>query len=1023
VKIALIHISDIHYRSNENYLDEKIQKLSAAINSTLYGIEKTFITVSGDIAFSGKNEEFEHGFDLISGILESIGSQFKQAPEVIMIAGNHDCDFNTVKKSRALLIKNEDLLTDEELIGEVCLPLTNYFDFESLFIRKEGMETQDNLFKQHKFEIHGKTILFNCLNTAWVSQLHESPGGMLFPISRYQSYLENESDVSITLLHHPTHWLEPNNKRQVDAILRRNSDIILSGHEHTQTNTKITDYSEGQTLYFEGSALQTDTPDESSFSIIKIDLESDTLTKEEFIWSGNIYIKQETMTDVDIPKSAPSLGEFRIKEEYLNYINDLGIPLKHPTLTSNVKLDDLYVFPDVKIINFEEKKEIEDKINISLKEIINWQKHKKVLLIGNENFGKTSFCKMVYSHLFNNAYIPIKINGNAFDDAKIESIIKLVNRHFLNQYDKETSDEFEQLDKNKVVLIIDDFDNAPTNAKFRNNLMKNLDEVYPNILITGNEIIKFHKFLSHEDTTGFSNYTRLELLPFGHKLRGEMIEKWNRAGSHYTLDEDTLVRNIDKCGKVVSTIIGNSFVPSLPFFILMILQTRESEQSNISESAYGYYYEYLISQSFINIKLKNEDIDAFNNYLSHLAYHFFSLKIKEINRRDLLSFHEKYCRTYAIAIDFGEYERNLVGAGILTVAGNILSFKYKYVFYYFTAKYFSLNMDKPEVTDIVKVMCNKLYIEEYSNIVMFLSHLSKHPLILNSVYESARTILEEFEPSRLEEEIAHFNQMIAEMPELVFDESKDNLQHRKERDIAKDEIEKARQEVASDSQGTLREDGNFESFDIISKMNWSTKTIEIMGQIMRNYYGSTPGDQKLLLGEEAYLLSMRALNTFLTTFEQNKDHLISEVERIIFEKDVVGTDKADSLARNFVFNLMAAISNFFISKVTNALGSVNLSETFSMILEKNDTTAFRLIDLSIKFEHGKHIPFKEIEEFIDTLSTTSNILAMQILVNIAVNHLYMFPVHFSDRQRITEMLSLNKRTQHKITHAQKDKKK
>lgn len=1020
MKIALIHISDIHYRTNGNHLDEKIQKLSAAINSTLYGIEKIFLTVSGDVAFSGKNEEFKHGCDLINGIQETISNQFKQTAEVIIIPGNHDCDFTSVKKSRELLIKNEGLLTDDELIEEVCSPLTNYYDFESRFVNRDDNETQDSLFKQLEFEVHGKTILFNCLNTSWISQRHELPGDMLFPLNKYKSYIENKSNLSITLLHHPTHWLEPNNKREVDSLLRRNSDIIISGHEHTQTNTMLTDYSEGQTLYFEGSALQTDTPDESSFSIIKIDLEFHTLSKEEFKWCNNIYKKHEALLDIDIPKRNGTIGEFALKEDYLDYINDLGIPLKHPTLT-NVKLEDLYVFPDVQIVKFEEKKEIEDKINISLKELIDWQEHKKVLLIGNENYGKTSFCKILFNHLLRKGFVPILIKGKSLTESKMDSLIKFVNRQFLIQYDKETSDEFEQLEKNKVVLIIDDFDNSPQNAKFRNSLIKTLDIVFPNILITGNEIVKFHNFLSNEDTSGFQDYTRLELLPFGHKLRGEVIEKWNRAGNHH-VDEEILIRNIDNCGKIVSTIIGNSFVPSLPFFILMILQTRESEQSNLSESAYGYYYEYLISQSFINIKLKNEDIDAFNNYLSHLANKFFTLKVNEVNRRELITFHHNYCTTFDITIEFGEYEKNLVNAGILTVMGNTLSFKYKYVFYYFVAKYFSLNMDKQEVMETVKMMCTKLYIEEYSNIVMFLSHLSKHPLILNSVYESARTILNEFLPSKLEDEIAPLNQIIAFMPELVFDDKKDNLQHRKERDIAKDEAERANQEIAADTQQPYDQDENYEAFDIISKINWSTKTIEIMGQILRNYYGSTPGDQKLLLGEEAYLLSMRALSAFLTSFNQNKDHLISEVERVLLEKNVVGSDKADSLARNFVFNLMAAISQFFISKVSTSLGTMNLSETFSKILEKNDTTAVRLIDLSIKFEHGKHIPFKEIEEFIESLSATSNILARQILVNIAVNHLYMFPVHFSDRQRITEILSLNKKTQNKITYTQKDKK-
>ncbi|MEI4770919.1 metallophosphoesterase [Psychrobacillus sp. FJAT-51614] len=1009
--MAFIHLSDIHFKDHENYLLEKKEQLLNAIKSTLYDVEKVFVVITGDIAFSGQSGQFDYGLDLINEVHQVIEDTIPNNVEIITIPGNHDCDFSKEDPLRDLVLSQSIESVKDEFIEIACKPLTKYFELEQLFLSDESIRYNDVLFKQLSFQVNSHKIIFNCLNTAWCSKRHEQAAQMFYPIHKYGPFLKESADISITLLHHPTHWLEPNNRREVEAILRQNSDLILSGHEHTSTNTSINDFRSNTTIYFEGGALQTDSLQESSFSIFKVNLSNQNLVKEGYTWNEDYYKKNiEINSSVVQLKKTSKSNQFQITDNFSEWLCDMGIPLKHPRITSAIKLDEFYVFPDAQVINYETRKENEGKNIINLKEILEWKDDKKILLIGNENYGKTSFCKIIFNNAWSKGYIPVYLTGKMLDQTDITTTLKTINREFLKQYVKDDPDQFEQLPKNKVLLIIDDFDSTRLQAKHQSTLLEKLNNVFPNILMTGKEVLKFNHLLSEENNPHLSNYLHLELKAFGHERRGEIIERWIRIGESPTSSESELVKDIDECETVLRKVIGTNFVPSLPFFILTILQSRESKESNLSESAFGYYYEFLIAQSMHRLKIKNDDMDTYYNYLSQLAYFLFTQKETEINRSQMIQFHHDYCNEYDIKVEFGEFEKKMIDAQMLVKSSNIYSFKYKYLYYFFTARYLSkeLQTNQEAIKSLIGEMCSKLYIEEYANIVMFLSHLSKHPFILNGVYENAKIILNEFAPSKLEEEIEFLNKMIIEIPVIVMDDKRDVLEQRKERRRALDEVELSKQEITSTNHDiSLEED--YEAFDIISKINWATKTLEIMGQILKNYYGSTRADAKLQLGQEAYLLSMRALNSFLITFDENRESIISEIEQILTEKDITSPDRAASTARNFLLNIITALTKFFVKKVSYSLGTMNLEETYQKILINNATNAVRLIDIAIKLDHDDAIPFKDMEDFLKGLKNNSNIFAENILRNLAVDHMYMFPIGYKDRQKLSSLLSINQK--------------
>lgn len=1012
MKLALVQLSDIHFKNDKskNFLTTKLEKIIYSINSNLHEVEKVIIIMSGDTAYSGNNKEYEVALDFYSTLLE--GLKHKNI-EFLLIPGNHDCDFSQRHTVRETLKKNSEFndLCQKEIVEQVISHQKNYFEFEELFQSKSSPKFADNLFKQYRFEIKNESVQINLFNTAWLSEIHEKSGDLFFPINNYTDCLSTPSSLSISVLHHPTHWLEPNNKREVDLILQETSDLILTGHEHTSTNKKTIDFNNSETIYFEGAALQTDNENESAFNVFIIDLKDQNVTKNYYTWDPDVESYKELtefeLQSFSIYKTQKRNGLY-FSEHHRQWLSDPGLMVKHPKIKKDLDLIDLYVYPDAELTSYDELADSFDKI-INLKDLLNFEK-KKIMLIGSENYGKTSYCKVYIKAAFKNGYLPIKLEGNKLNSTSIKDINKLVFQEFKQQYENEKIQRIEELDSTNLILIIDNIHNSRMNSKNRIKLLDTINNYFERILVTSRELIKYEELLIEENDAKYKDdFYFVEILPFGNVKKGELILSWNRLGENAVTEEFDIIKKVDKCEKIINTVLGNNYVPSLPFFIITILQTIESGDSNIKDSAYGFYYDYLIKNQLITLNLSNENLIAFNNYISHLAFYAFNDKKDYLSSADLIEFHKNYICDFGIEADFETYMKLLLNASILINSASVYNFKFKYIYYYFVAKYLAddLESGETETLDLVKEMSSKLYVEEYSNIIMFLSYHSKNPVILYNVLENAKKIFKEVMPSALENEITPLNKLVVDIPKLVIDPKKDVFQERKQRLEKADELERIKKEDLSQNIPEEFSSEDEETFDMVSKINWAMKTLEIMGQILKNYFGSTKKDKKVEMGREVYLLSLRSLGAFLNKFVENQEQILLDLERIIKQEAITSDEKIKSTARNFIFGLTSAISIFFIKKVSSSAGTHDLLPIFKEINDLLPVTSVKLIDISIKLDHMYDIPFSEIESLLDVVG--DNPMVITILRKIVINHIYMFPVDYRDRQKVVDLLSLNQK--------------
>src|SRR5690625_246058 len=106
MRLGILQIGDIHLRSKKNSIFQKYQLISKAVKSDLYEVDRLILLFFGDIAYSGKEREYEHAINLIDGIRKSLEEETHLKSEVILLPGNHDCNFEKDNSVRKSLISN-----------------------------------------------------------------------------------------------------------------------------------------------------------------------------------------------------------------------------------------------------------------------------------------------------------------------------------------------------------------------------------------------------------------------------------------------------------------------------------------------------------------------------------------------------------------------------------------------------------------------------------------------------------------------------------------------------------------------------------------------------------------------------------------------------------------------------------------------------------------------------------------------------------------------------------------------------
>src|SRR5207244_5952683 len=119
---------------------------------------------------------------------------------------------------------------------------------------------------------------------------------------------------------------------------------------------------------------------------------------------------------------------------------------------------------------------------------------------------------------------------------------------------------------------------------------------------------------------------------------------------------------------------------------------------------------------------------------------------------ELQEFHTYYSEAYKLTIRFDRIRNDLVNSGIFSYRdGREFRFKYRYVYYYFVARYLSGAIREEKTHQLIDYMSQRVHREEYANILIFLSYLSKDPVIIQTILNNAKNLFSNCSPCDLDE--------------------------------------------------------------------------------------------------------------------------------------------------------------------------------------------------------------------------------------------------------------------------------
>lgn len=241
MKAIFVHLSDIHFGQERNGGDVAVntdakQRLidDARAEVAKLGVKASGVIVTGDIAYSGKEREYQDAAKWLAQLTTAIGCE---RVNVQMVPGNHDIDRDKISVPIGFMLdsirEKGDAVLDPLLdCTEGCDLLYSRFEAYRDFALDYECELDLNgqISSGGRLELaKGRSIKFVRLNSALICSRKDDEGKLILG-KRQRVLPEEEGEEIIVLVHHPLNWFQDSETAR--NYLRSRARVLISGHEH-----------------------------------------------------------------------------------------------------------------------------------------------------------------------------------------------------------------------------------------------------------------------------------------------------------------------------------------------------------------------------------------------------------------------------------------------------------------------------------------------------------------------------------------------------------------------------------------------------------------------------------------------------------------------------------------------------------------------------------------------------------------------------------------------------------------------
>jgi hypothetical protein len=1052
--VLIIHLSDLHAHAENNCVIGKWDHLCRAVASELHGIDTCIIVFSGDAAFGGKAEQFKEAIMLLQWLQESIK---EKSPSIVLatisVPGNHDCDLTSEDQNARVTLRN-DIKADNvpsSVKKYLLKPQENYFLFS-----KDLMGTVEHTLSTvtpfyNSVDIKTKDgahiLRFHLVNSAWTSLICETQD-LRFPLTELRPPATPTADFSVTVIHHPYHWfLAPDVRPGLRDFIEANSDLVLTGHEHTSEVASLNINQRANLSYLAGGVLQEkDNPSLCTFNLVRLDFEASSRLIQRYSWSDNHFTilggapQPETLM-VNSVRRDKGLRLTRDFERQLDELEDL---VNHPR-TTDIRLSQIFSYPDLRK-HEDSSQDPADKSKAStptkkwvrsdlvFSEI---EKQRCALIIGGDKAGKTSLARQLFAEMHRLGKAPLFICGKGIPaSGNPEGLKKMMAKLLQEQYQGLDLNRYTQLPAGSKVLIVDDLQDGPTDHSIRRRMLEFFNSSFGQIVLLSSDEF-YIESLSELGTTPtyLVPFILYDICDFGQARLHDLASRWIKLHNPEVTSDYLRTAIGDLCEKV-ELVLATAGLPHTPWLLIVLIENAESAETvNARNGAYGKLYEAVITAALYQSKLKSPDIDGKYLYLARLAYHLHTSRKASISDADMRIFHDAHCKSYDWIVDYPMMRDDLVATRILRQDGGSISFRVKYLYCYFLAHWLQRNIHTEASRKEIHELSQRLHHDVSSNVLVMLASLTQDPIVLAEMRIGTAKLFAAEKAAEIFNDVAPLNEL--DVPENIL-----TLPHTSpevNRKLIREAYdERHLQNTNENHDGRLIKSlpesdeakiGDSQAATVVTKeikeIRAAIRTMNILGQVLRNGAASQTAEEKLAIMEEIVMLGRRILGRFyshlhcigdMVAFTQDIFYRVlgrMNNPEITFDdttpRDAGQIEKARLFSNRFWFELYAMGTFGIVKRMGTAVGISALDPTTNRLLAKDRVVANRLVQIETKLKRrAPRIPVDEILALHADLKREGNNVARTVLEMMLFDRLYMYETHYQDAQKICTALNIKR---------------
>lgn len=729
-------------------------------------------------------------------------------------------------------------------------------------------------------------------------------------------------------------------------------------------------------------------------------------------------VAKEITQKKTLAKSEVSLGSSKIEvtNNFLSWLNDTGVKLSH-RLVGEVKLEDIYVIPDIQ--EYDEKTEKLIDIHTSSSVL---ESRENFILSGDEQIGKTSLFKFFYIKILKNSEVCVYLQAKNINN----NYEKAINEALESQYINLLLPEF--ISYESKTILIDDFEKISLKKNNIHKFFNYLEENNIRIIVSCESN---YSYIS-SDIPSFDSFRKPKLLELGHQKREELISRWVSLGKEESISsEGENYKQTDLVKSKIDGILKKKIVPARPVYILMILQMFEAHKKlNVELTSYGHCYQQLIYANFESGKIHKEQYEKYLNVLTELSWWIFK-NDKNPNYNDIDVFFDEYERKF-LSSDRNIVTESLIDCSILMTDSIDYKFKYPYIYYFFVAKKIAESYtENIEIRKSTENLLKKLHKEDYANILIFVTHHTKNSWILNEIRSCLKEQFDEelkritpwkgsdlrgfqlfpvavnkFSPSTIffapiketnfsRDQLKFIQNFMQRIPDLVIEQREISTERKKKNEYLDNQEKLNNDDVEQDEL----------SYDILSNINKVFKSMEIAGQIINNRHASIEKSVITNLALDGIDAGLRFLNFFLNISDKAQESIVRFIaENIALDSRMTNSEvkeHAEQAYLHLTYNVLYAT----IQKIAHSIGSKEAFEVYRQIESSKNTPVHSLIKLSIDLQFNKTLNIQEIIRLNQCFS--NNVVCQRLMKQLIIQHIYMYPVDFKEKQKIAQLLNVS----------------